>query len=832
MSDVQPGGRVQFPPHRRSSYGQRVGWIAGLCALATPGAAPAAPVPSRQPLPVRDFRRQVLPVLTRLGCNSGACHGAAIGRGGFRLSLLGYDPQGDYDTVVHEQEGRRVDLIEPTASILLRKPLGAVPHGGGKRLDPGTPYYRTLRDWLAGGAPFGDSDRRVVGLEVLPADALFPAPGARVPLRVRARWSDGESEDVTALALFTSHDPALAPVSEAGEVLLRGRGVSVVMVRYQGQAVAARLAVPLSDRPAHSQTTPTHPVDRAVQAELSRLRIPASPPASPVEFRRRLTLDLLGVLPTEAEARAAGSDTRAAGSRTPVVGTKPATAHSGNGATAAALVDELLQRPEFTDYWTFRLADLLLISSKRLGREGASAYHHWLRDQIAGNRPLGAVVRDLLLAEGNTSRIGPANFYRTAADPRETGEFVGRTLLGIRIQCARCHQHPFDRWSQDDYHAFAALFSRIRLEGGAVRVTSRGEIPHPKTGEDVPPRVLPVQANPGTRTAPADRRLLLADWLAPHPAPAIGPTLTAERTEGRRGGGGANAQPVIGPAPIPSAQRPAGGVLSNLVVPPLRPSASSAVQQSVPRRSEVRNPVPQVSPLLARALANRIWKLLLGRGVVEPVDDLRPTNPPTNPALLRVLEQEFQRTGGDLRALIRLVVTSQTYGRSSRSLGVNRNSDREFARALVRPLDGQILADVLAQATGVPDRSTADPQAQRTVQWIASDEPSYTLDVFGRCGREGPCEPGARGGGLAQALHLMHGQPLEQKLRVGIAVTLVGASNAVVIERLYLRTLSRFPTSAERTHWESTLESAADRPEAIQDLLWSLVNCREFAFNH
>ncbi|MBM3457681.1 MAG: DUF1549 domain-containing protein, partial [Armatimonadetes bacterium] len=599
-----------------------VGIIAGPVGAAPPARrADRATTVSRRPVPAvarrPEFLRDVLPLLSRAGCNTGTCHGAAIGQGGFRLSLLGYDPEADHASITRELEGRRVDLEAPAASLLLRKPAGTLPHGGGKRLLSGSSGYETVRAWIAQGAAAGDLDRKVTRLEVSPADVLLPGPGRAVPLRVRAIWSDGSAQDATGLALFTSYDPSLVVLDQGGSARLLRPGVGIVMVRYQGQAVSVRLAAPLGRAPLRaSGSPPAHPIDRAVWGELARLRVAPAGRSEDAAFLRRIYLDLIGLLPAEEEVRTFLEQAR----RDPQARTR--------------LVGELLQRPEFAEYWSFRLADSLQLNPKGLGAAGATAYHSWLQEQVARNRPLGSVVRDLLLGSGDPAQVGPANFYRVAADPRDTAEYVSRTLLGIRVACARCHHHPFDRWGQDDYSSFAALFARVRYDGTAVRVTATGEVPHPRTGRRAPPRVL-LGADTASVPEPVDRRLLVADWLAP---------------AGRSNGSAA----------------------------------------------------PAIHPLLARSLANRIWKWVVGRGVVEPTDDLRPTNPPSNPALLEVLTARFQQSGGDLREFLSFIVQSETYQRSSHSAG--NPGEGLFARAILKPLVGQVLADALSQATGVPDR--------------------------------------------------------------------------------------------------------------------------------
>jgi hypothetical protein len=650
--------------------------------------------------------------------------------------LLGYDPQADYERLKHELEGRRLNLAAPPASLLLRKPAAELPHGGGKRLAAGTEAYGTVLAWIRAGAPYGDPKLRLDRIEVAPADLLL-APGGTATLRVTARYSNGSRRDVSSLALFNANDEAVAAVDETGRVTARGRGIASVMIRFQGRVTAARIGIPFQDRAVAMPAGPESPVDRPVFAELARLRLPPSPAASDTVLLRRLYLDLIGALPVPDEVRTFQHHVTAIGS----------------GPARGEKIRELLARPEFTDYWTLKLADWLLINGRRLGDREAERYYEWLREQVARNVPLDRMVRDLLLAQGDARTVGPANFYRMNADPRERAEFASRTFLGVRVQCARCHDHPFDRWSQDDYYGLAAFFARVKEAGGRVVISERGEVQHPKNGSDVPPRLLltavPAEVGP-------DRRLPLAAWLT----------------------------------------------------------------------------APE-NPFFAASLANRVWKQLLGRGLFEPVDDLRPTNPPSNPALLKALASELVRGGFDLRKLVETIVTSRTYQLSSRTDPGNRTDERLFSHAYLKPLTGAVLADALAQATGIPERYGPGLEARRAVQVLDPSVPSVTLDVFGRCMRNNSCESGGEtGGGLAQALHLLNGESLHEKVRSGVSRGISGLPDREAVDELYLRTLSRLPLPAERDHWERLLRGAADRAELLEDLLWALLNSREFSFNH
>lgn len=676
------------------------------------------------------FRVDILPILTRAGCNAGACHGAASGQGGFKLSLHGYDPEEDYARITRELSGRRIDLTHAGESLLLRKATDEIDHDGGQKLRHDSDAFETVRKWIESGAPFGPSDLRVTTIAVEPADNLLSHVGEKVKLKVSATLSDGSQRDVTALALFSSNDDAIAEVTKSGEVTTRGHGLTSIMARYSGQVAAARIAVPFP-----GTITAEYPVvnfiDSHIWTDLQRLRLPPSPLSSDSEFLRRVYLDVIGRLPTADEARAFAKVPQ-----------------------RERLIDTLLARDEFADYWTLQFADLLLVGAKGTSESATRQYHEWLHRQIAAGTPLDQLARSLLTSTGDTTRSGPPNFFALASDPRDMAEQVGRIFLGTQIGCARCHAHPTDRWTQDDYHGFAACFARVSRSGTAIEVSERGEVEHPKTGHPVAPKPLGA---PAFADSP-DRRIALAVWLT----------------------------------------------------------------------------APE-NPLFARSLVNRIWKHLLGRGLVEPVDDLRPTNPPTNPALLDALAADFVDHQFGLRHLIRTIVSSRAYQLSSSPLPENRADDRFYSRAQFRELPAAVYLDAIAQVTDVPDAFPNHPPGTRAVQLIGARTPSIALDLLGRCTRERSCDSNAHGsGGITRALHLINGDTIQSKMRGGIVDRLLAANatDHAIVEELYLRTLSRSPSTNEDSTWTQMLAGAGNRREAIEDLLWTLLNSREFAFNH
>ncbi len=510
-------------------------------------------------------------------------------------------------------------------------------------------------------------------------------------------------------------------------------------MRYSGQVAAARIAVPFSETVEAVDDLLTDSwIDRQIAGELKRLRLPRSPLSSDTEFLRRVYLDLVGRPPTADESRAF--------IRQP-----------GSSEKRQRVIDTLLKSDGFVDFWTMRLSDLLLISGKRGSEEATRAYHEWLHAQIARNTPFDELARSLLTASGKLASEGPANFFTLATDPRDLAEHASRIFLGTQIACARCHAHPADRWTQEDYHRFAAYFARVSHEGEFIKVSLRGEVDHPKSGEPLAPR--PLGAAPASgKDESMDRRTELARWMTSSDTPQFG-----------------------------------------------------------------------------RAIVNRVWKYLLGRGLVEPVDDLRPTNPATYPALLDALARDFVTNGHDLRRLIRTIASTRTYQLTSRSRGLNKFDDRFYSHAYLKELPAAVFLDAVAQVTGVPEVFPGCAEGTRSVQLIGARTPSYALDVLGRCSRDTPCDGGGRrGGGLAQALHLINGPTINARLGNGIIAQLLarGDPNRDIIEEVYLRALTRRPESAEAGEWERMFAAAASKTEAAQDLLWTLLNSREFAFNH
>jgi hypothetical protein len=689
-----------------------------------------------------DFDTEVVPVLTRHGCNAGACHGAAIGRGGFKLSLLGDDPARDYEAIVHDLEGRRINLTRPDDSLLLTKPTGRIDHEGGLRLAARGEAADRLRRWIGAGAPRLNS-RRLSRLDVTPTRRIVAKDETEVPLRVDARFDDGSVEDVTRLTVFTPSDPSAVAIRREGttaRALVSRGGQNILVARFLDRVVPIELIVPLGDRAIDLSHEPRRDglIDEAVLALLATMRLPVSPQADDAASLRRVRLDLTGRLPAPDEVRSFQSD------RDP--------------SRIERLVDRLLASEDFNEFWTFRLATMLRVRSPANDAEGTLAFHAWLREQVGRGTPFDVLSRTLLIATGDTHHNGPANFSRVAADARAQAEHVAQVFLGVRLQCANCHNHPLDRWTQDDYHGLAAIFARLD-RGREVKVLATGEVTNPRTGE---PALLRL---PGARFLdPAEEgRTALADWLT-----------------------------------------------------------------------------DPGNPGFARAIVNRLWQGMMGRGLVEPADDLRATNPATHPELLDALAADFVAHGHDLRHTLRRIATSATYARSPIATEENRGDDRFYSHAMARPLVAEVLADALADVTGVSERFGDQPEGARAIALADPRVRSEALEVLGRCPRQDACDPSTTSAaGLAAKLHLLNGALVNRKLDApgGRLQRLLaaGRSDDEIVDEFYLRALVRAPSDPERAFWRHRLGQAKipqERESILEDFVWSLLNSREFLTNH
>ncbi len=703
------------------------------------------------------FRNDVMAVLSKAGCNQGACHGNQNGKNGFKLSLRGQDPDFDLRTLTRELFGRRTDKLRPAESLVLRKATASVPHEGGKRFGTESLEYSLLAAWIAAGMPADSADTPALsGLEVAPREQVLVEPADRVQLHVQARFADGSTRDVTRLAVYETSS-LLVSVSPGGEV--RGQpGETAILVRYLDRQATVRLAFVPARPGFHWEAVPeTNFIDHDVFAKLRTLRMQPSGLCSESVFLRRVYLDTLGILPTASEARAFLDDSRP--------------------DKRARLIEELLRRPEFADFWALKWSDLLRNEEKVLDRKGVRAFHDWLRDQIAEGVPLNEFARELLSARGSTYAEPAANYYRALRDPLSRAETTAQVFLGIRLQCARCHNHPFDRWTQDDYYGLAAFFPRVQyriLENNRrdnldkhefvgeqiVWQDRESEVTHPRTGAVVAPR-FPGVATPYF-TAEQDRLEALADWIA-------------------------------------------------------RPD----------------------NPFFARAQVNRVWYHLMGRGIVDPNDDFRASNPPVNEELLNDLARDFAAHQFDLRYLVRTILNSRTYQLSDMPNDTNRDDETNFSHALPRPLQAEQLADALAAVTGEPVKFEGYPLGARAIQVAGvrgSRRPTRSeefLRSFGKPERSLTCEcERGEDSTLSQALQLISGELLNQMLtakenRIGRFLD-EGKSNAAIVEECYLSALNRRPTEEERRAVVGRIERARDRRAALEDFVWALVNSKEF----
>jgi hypothetical protein len=692
-----------------------------------------------------NFENDIVPLLSRFGCNSSGCHGKAEGQNGFKLSVFGFDPAADHAALTKEARGRRVFFASPDQSLLLRKISGGVPHGGGVRIARGSHDYETIRAWIAAGAPFGDAaDPKVASIRVEPLERVL-AMGGRQQLRVIARWSDGHEADVTHHAKFQSNNDGLASVDADGLVSAgESPGDVAIMASYMNAVDVFRAIVPCPEKiEAYPEFSAVNFIDRLVTAKLKKLNILPSATCNDAEFLRRVYLDIIGTLPTPEESRRFLKDERS--------------------ERRAMLVDYLLERPEFADYWALKWADLLRVDSQVLGPKRAYGYYRWIRDSLAENKPLDRFARELVTAEGPLQDVGPASFYKVVGKPGERAGTVSQVFLGVRIACAECHHHPFDRWSQTDYYGMEAFFKSVWLQG-----SSRGEMlmpanatttKNPRTGETVTAHALGVSVP--ASAAKADRRPQLADWLT-----------------------------------------------------------------------------SPDNPYFARNLANRVWAHLLGRGLIEPVDDIRATNPPTNPELLDALAKELTDHGFDLRRLIRTITSSRTYQLSATPNTTNERDGQNYSRAAFKRLDAEVLLDMMCQTTGVPEKFRGVPAGSRAIQLWDSRSNHYFLKTFGRPTRVTACEcERIHEPSVAQVLHLLNGPEIHDKIthENGTVDRLVRTTrdDAMVVDELYLTFFSRLPTEKERTVAVAHLQrNPPERRKAAEDLAWALMNSLEFVFNH
>lgn len=692
------------------------------------------------------FKLDVMPVLMKAGCNTGSCHGAARGKDGFRLSLFGFDANGDHYRITKEQPGRRIDLAVPGASLLVEKSVGDVPHSGGKRFDRDSELCATMVEWISAGVPLDPPEQaRCTALELYPHQGVLAGEGVTQQMTVLARYSNGTTRDVTNLAAFFTNNETSASISDAGLVTAGARGESYIFARFDVHTVGSQFIVLPADLQYNPPASnPVNYIDELVAAKHQKLRLEPSELCTDEEFLRRVYVDLVGLLPTVEEYEAFLADTSA--------------------DKRAQKIEELLGRKEFTELWVSKWAEWLLMrSSNQVSQKSIVLYYQWLVDRIASNTSLDDIVREILSASGGTFANPPTTFYELERDRLKVAENVAQIFMGMRIQCAQCHNHPFDRWTQDDYYSFAAFFSQIgRKQGEDTRErivfnSGSGEVPHPVTGQNAQPVFLggyKPEIKPGQ-----DRREVVAEWLAS----------------------------------------------------------------------------PE-NPFFAQNFANRIWQHFFGIGIIEPVDDVRVSNPPSNPELLDALAKKFTETDYDFKQLVRDICNSHTYQRTTRRNASNETDETNFAHQNIRRIKAESMLDIISQVTNTKDKFNGLPLGARATQITDGVTSTYFLTTFGRASRETACscevkmEPT-----LSQALHLLNGDTVNAKMQQGRVLEdlkKAGLEPLQIVERLYIATLTRKPTDAERTALAPLFAEGSDVNKSLEDVYWALLNSREFLFNH
>ncbi len=706
------------------------------------------------PQPQLGFSSQVLAVLNKAGCSAGSCHASQYGKGGFKLSVFSFAPSEDHLAITRDRQARRVDLLDPAKSLFLLKPTLAVPHGGGQRLSVGSVDYELLKTWLASGAPGPGADEpQVKSLRVYPPRRVGQ-PGMTQQVRVLADYTDGKTRDVTCWSRFDSLDDSIVKVTPEGFFGAAGKGQTHVMVRFAGQAALSTVVVPFAEKVELAGWTENNFVDALAAKKLRELGIPPSPLCDDATFLRRAFLDAVGTLPSPEEAKAF-LDSTDADKRTKLVDRLL-------GLTGDPAQD--IYGNQYAAYWTLKWADLLRCNSASIGEQGMWALHNWIGESLRQNKPFDQFVREIITAKGSVYSSGPANFFRVANNPQDRAEMASQLFLGVRLACAKCHHHPFEKYGQDDYYAFAAFFARVGVKGSqefglfggeqVVLVSSGGEIGHPRTGQIMKP--TPLEGQP-VAEAP-DRRGPLAQWLT-----------------------------------------------------------------------------SPDNPFFSRNIVNRYVAYLLGRGLVEPIDDMRATNPPSNAELLDALAAEFSKSCFNVKRLLRTIMTSRLYQLDAQPLGANANDRRFYSHYYVKRLSAEPLLDAINAATGTTTKFKNMPLGSRAIELPDGDYPDYFLKTFGKPRRVSVCEcERSSEANLAQALHTLNGDTVSQKIADpnGRLAKLLKENKPFEenVTELYLATFSRRPTSDELTTCKSFLDQSPDPKTFYEDLLWTLVNSKPFLY--
>ena len=708
------------------------------------------------PNPTVDFHRDVLPVITRAGCNAGACHASQYGKGGFVLSVMAFDPLLDYQSLAVAARGRRLNLNNPSQSLIVQKGTNLIPHGGGARFSPDSNDVRILTTWIANGAPRPSNEpAKVTSLAITPKKRIAQI-GVQQQLQAIATYSDGTTRDVTSWTRFDAMDEGVVKVTKSGVAMTQGKGQGAVMARFANQAEIATFVVPFSDKADLAQWQSSNAIDDLARAKFEELGLTPSGVCDDATFLRRAFLDTIGGLPTVEETRAF------------LASTDPDKRNQ--------LIDRLLgltgdpakdtYNDRFAAYWTLKWADLIRNNSTVVGESGMWSLHNWLRESFRTNKPMSQFVSELITAKGSIFSNGPANYFRIANNPSDLAESTAQLFLGTRLACAKCHHHPYERLSQADYYGFAAFFSRVASKNSSefgifggetvVMVTSGGEVSHPKTGAVMKP--TPLEGEP--IEDPNDRRIGLANWLT-------------------------------------------------------QPS----------------------NPWFARNIVNRYTAYLLGRGLVEPIDDIRSTNPPSNPAMMDALVAEFKGSGFNVRHLMRTIMRSRLYQLDSQPNVTNEGDERFYSHYRVKRVAAEALLDCIDDATMVKTKHPSLPLGTRAIELpdAAAGNTNPFLVTFGKPKRASVCEcERTPDENLAQALHTLNGDILAGKIADGNGrVAKLAASGKAVdecLEELYLATLCRFPTTQEMAESRQFIASCPSPAEGYQDLIWALINSKQFMF--
>ena len=710
---------------------------------------------AEEPRPI-DFRTDVIAALSRAGCNQGACHGSPMGKNGFRLSLRGFDPNVDFDTLTRGELGRRVDRQQPANSLFLLKGTGSVPHQGGVRLKAGELAYETLKRWVAEGCR-DDGPTQLEKLEITPEQARLATNAPTKQITVKAHLKrEGifgrrtEVRDVTDLTVFSVNTAGAATVSAGGFVEFQRTGDATILVRYLDQIRSARLQFVRTDPKFVFKAPPiANDIDRHVFAKQKELQLNPAPLATDEVFLRRVYLDTIGVLPRADEARAF--------------------LDSKDPQKRAKLIDRLLDRDEYAAFWALKWADVLRGSPTTISERGVHSFHRYIVKTIATDKPMDQFARELLTGLGNTLNKPAANFYRISRTPEDSAEAFAQLFLGVRVQCAKCHNHPFESITQTDYYGLSAYFAQVQFKGAKfglddeiVYLQPGREVQHPTTRKKQEPIAFGVPA--GVLAPDEDRREKLADWLT--------------RPDNR---------------------------------------------------------------FFAPSLVNRVWYHLLGRAIVEPVDDFRDTNPPSNPELLDALAKEFAKNGYRLKPLVRSILNSNTYQLASvgapKQVESAADPDRYFTKAAIRMLSAEQILDAISTATGVPETFKGYPAGTRAIELAEGGVNHPFLQAFSKPVRDATCECAREEDpSLPQMLHLLNNKGMLAKVnspqaRLNVALR-EKKENAALVEEIYLATLSRRPTAAEIGIAARHIEQLGDRAKGLQDLQYALFNLGEFLLRH